>query len=393
MAQIRWSWLVLAGVVVLGGTACPPAEPPADLKSAATETSAVPSEKLELPPTPLPGGPRPRIEAAIQNVRDRDLLTTNGFWTVFHGILGLGPGVLLHNRETGQRFNAVQYICDGGELRGLQFIPTKWGLDVQIGPTFVGQGHQDQFVAEMGQWGMPADQQFLVFGKPYTFMDFVRHAQMRARVTSDQELSWTLPLLAQYVGTDIAWRNGHGEQLHLTDLVKYELEAPVETAACGGTHRLFGLTWAYHLHLQRGGKSEGVWQQVAEHTAKYRDLARKYQNPDGCFSTSYFRGPGNDANKQLRIGTTGHILEWLALALTDAELKEPWMQDAATALSMLILDLQGAPIESGALYHAVHGLLMYYARVYDRTTLGPPELLIPLPPDPAYGQAAAARPH
>ena len=52
-------------------------------------------ERLELMPKPVPkpSGPRERIEAAIQNVRERDLQTTNGFWTVFHGILGLGPSV------------------------------------------------------------------------------------------------------------------------------------------------------------------------------------------------------------------------------------------------------------------------------------------------------------
>ena len=32
------------------------------------------------------------------------------------------------------------------------------------------------------------------------------------------------------------------------------------------------------------------------------------------------------------------------------------------------------------MYHAVHGLQIYYARVFDRSFC-PPELLIPLPPD------------
>ena len=64
------------------------------------------------------------------------------------------------------------------------------------------------------------------------------------------------------------------------------------------------------------------------------------QNPDGSFSTDFFRESGNAADKQLRINSTGHTLEWLALALPDAELKEQWVQDAANALAMTILDLQ-----------------------------------------------------
>jgi hypothetical protein len=374
-------WLPLGAAAFLCG-ACTPGEqraaPEGEPAAVAGEPAA---ERITKLPMPGPAGPRSRLEAAIENVRQRELLTTNGFWTVFHGILGLGPGVMLRNPENGERVNAVDYICGGGELRGLRFLPTKFGLDVQMGPQAVGQGHQDQFVAEMGQWGMPAGRKFVVLGKDYTFMDFVNHSQMVARVNANQELSWAILLIAQYKGLDAAWVNGRGERLTLEDLVRYEADASVEQAPCGGTHRLFGLTWVYHMHLQRGGKKDGVWQGIADRTAKYRDLARKYQNPDGAFSTAYFRGPGNAADKQGRISTTGHILEWLALALTDEELREQWVQDAANALALMILELQDMPIDGGALYHAVHGLQIYHARVYGRHALAPPELLYPQPGD------------
>jgi hypothetical protein len=83
----------------------------------------------------------------------------------------------------------------------------------------------------------------------------------------------------------------------------------------------------------------------------------------------------------LRINTTGHTFEWLALALTDAELREPWVEDAANALALLILSVGDRPVEGGALYHAVHGLLIYHARVFGRDQLGP--LAPPVPPPPA----------
>jgi hypothetical protein len=65
------------------------------------------------------------------------------------------------------------------------------------------------------------------------------------------------------------------------------------------------------------------------------------------------------------------MLEWLALALSDAELRQAWVQEAANAVSLMILEHQGEGIEGGTLYHAVHGLLEYYARVYDAEKLGP----------------------
>jgi hypothetical protein len=284
------------------------------------------------------------------------------------------------NSESGQRVNAVEWICRGAPVRGLQFIPTREGLDVRTGPQFVGQGHQDQFIAEMAQWGMPADRTFIVNGKAYTFADFVRHTKARARVTDNQELSWAIVVIGQYLGTDLRWTNSAGEDLRFEDLVRYELGQPIDGAACGGTHRLFGLTWVYHLHLQKGGRTEGVWKDVADRTVQYQQTARKFQNPDGSFSTKYLAEPGNARDEQLRVGTTGHILEWLALSLPDTELRAPWVQSAASALSLMILDSQGRPVEGGALYHATHGLHIYHDRLFG--PLGPDVQgpVIPLPP-------------
>lgn len=364
--------VVWLGIFVISG--CAPVKPPTPTDAGATPTAsaAAPAEQLDIMPKRRSSGPQARILAAIDHVRDRELLTTNGFWTVFHGILGLGPkSTMLRDPETGRRVNAFDYIAGGGELRGLRFIPTSHGLDVQMGPFAVGQGHQDQFVAEMAQWGMMADQKFVVLGKEYTFRDFIRHTQMRASVTEKQELSWAIVIVGQYLGTDAAWTNAAGQQLHLKDLVRYELDADVEHAPCGGTHRLFGLTWVYQLQQHNGDVGTGIWQEVAAKTAKYRDRARQYQNSDGSFSTEFFRGPGNAADPQLRINATGHILEWLALALSDEAVRQPWVENAAAALAIQILDLRDAPIEGGSLYHAVHGLSLYAARVYGPELMGP----------------------
>jgi hypothetical protein len=318
---------------------------------------------------------------AIDQVRHRDLLTTHGFWTIFHGILGLGPSVELYNPDTKQRINAVDYICNGGDVRSMRFLPTEDGLDVETGAEqFVSQGHQDQFIAEMTQWGMPIDRRFRVLGKDYTFIDFVRHCQMRARTTQHQELSWTILVLGQYLGTDIRWTNRAGEALTFEDLLRYELDQPMDTAACGGTHRLFDMTWVYHLHLQKGGKTEGVWKDVAAMIARHKELARQYQNADGSLSTNFFRGPGDARDRQLRMNTTGHTIEWLALAMTDAELRQSWMENAVNALALMFLEIQNADMESGSLYHATHGLLLYYARVFGPAWLGPNAPLYIPPP-------------
>jgi hypothetical protein len=361
---------------------CAPVDDPSHKDSASVAPAQqVAGRDSSISVTP-PAGLKERIEAALGHVQQRDVLTTNSFWTIFHAILGTGPEATLLDPQTTQRVNALDYICNGGTVRGLEFLPTRDGLDVRTGPQFVGQGHQDQFVAEMAQWGMPADRKFLLHGKEYTFADFVRHTQMRARVKEQQELSWAILVIGQYLGTDAQWVNHAGESLHFEDVVDYELNQPIDGAACGGTHRLFGLTWVYHLHRNKGGRLSHVWKAVANKIAHYQQLARKLQNPDGSFSTRYLSGPGNARDVQLRIGTTGHVLEWLALSLPESELKAPWMQNAASALALMILDSQGQPIEGGALYHAAHGLRIYRDRAFGSDDSRRWRPLIPLPPEP-----------
>jgi hypothetical protein len=350
MKHLRTAWPL---PIVLVGLCCAPVDDRLEEKGATG-------------PVEIPKGIQPRVQSAIENVARRDLRIDHSFWTVFHGILGLGLDAQLVKPSTGERVNAVEYIRQGGEIRGMKFLPTEDGVDVRTGPTFVGQGHQDQFVAEMTQQGLSPDADFLIEGKHHKFMEFVRHAQLRARVTDNQELSWALIVIGQNLGTDVSWMNRAGEKLHFEDLVRYELNESIEgeKVACGGTHRLFGLSWVYHLHRLKGGAKAGVWQQLAEKTAKYQKLAHEYQNKDGSFSTEYFRGRGNARNDQLRISTTGHILEWLALSLSDEELRQPWVQEAVSALSMMILGNRDESIESGALYHAAHGLILYHTRVF-----------------------------
>src|SRR5262249_15835787 len=148
--------------------------------------------------------------------------------------------------------------------------------------------------------------------------------------------------------------NSRGETLHLDDVVRYELHQPIkDSPVCGGTHRLFGLSWAYHLHMANGGQKTAVWKEVEALTNEYKELARELQNVDGSFSTGYFRGPGNNlSDLTLRIHSTGHILEWLALVLSDEELRQPWVENAALALTAMMLNNRDQGLDGGAVYHA-----------------------------------------
>ncbi len=112
----------------------------------------------------------------------------------------------------------------------------------------------------------------------------------------------------------------------------------------------------------------GVWKEIPAKLAKYTELAHRYQNPDGSFSTESFKGPGHVPDVNRRINTTGHILEWLSLWLPQDELRSPWVQEAAGALTVLIFDGANQSLDGGSLYHAAHGLHLYHSRVWGSPT-------------------------
>jgi hypothetical protein len=381
-------WLFAA--LTLAAFSCAPSDnsaPSGDPSSARSDIA--PSEDFvssartgEKPaPVSIPEGHKARIDTVLKHIQSRELRTDNGFWTIFHGILGVGPdNAMLTDTTTGKKIKAIDYIAEGNYVRGMTFIPTSDGLDVRTEPgSGVAQGHQDQFIAEMTQWGLPKDKKFIVKGTAYTFNDFIRHARARARVTDNQELSWAVLIVGQFYGPDYRWTNSAGEKICVEDMVDYELKQPIaDSPVCGGTHRLFGITWVYHLHRAQGGKKDGVWKRAADTIAEYIDRAHRYQNPDGSFSTSYLEGPGNVPDSQLRLASTGHVLEWLSLAMSDQELRQPWVEKAADELALMILRNADQALDGGALYHAAHGLHLYRARLWGAADSHGP--LLPPPP-------------
>jgi hypothetical protein len=377
-------WVAFLGL--LGWAGCAPLGDPDQPSTQAPEAISKPQPA----PIAVPDSLKERVKAAIDHVNNRTLLTSHSFWTVFHSILGNGLDTKIRDTWTNKEYCAIQYVRDGGPIKGLEFIvheniaDGKDGIDVKIGPTFYGQGHRDQFVAEMTQLGMPLDTVFKIPYKTevreYTFASFVHYSKVSSIVYGDEEFSWTILIVSQFFGTQVSWTNTIGQKVNFEDLVKHEVEQPIESAACGGTHRLFGLTWAYYIHLRDGGKMTPVWQAVDARLKKYCENARTNQNSDGSFSTEYFRGPGHAKDADRQIGTTGHIVEWLALYLPDEELRAPWMQSAVNSLVLMILENQNKLLDSGSIYHAAHGLHLYYHRVWGAEDASSGAKAIPLPP-------------
>jgi hypothetical protein len=309
-----------------------------------------------------------RIDTVLAHARDaRQLNTTDhAAWQVVHGILAFGDAFPVSH--DGTTSSALEYLLSGGQLTGWTLRPGSAGVMAVLDPgSKTGQGHPDQWLGYLSQCsldGLPPDVEISAGGETYRVADLLSQAKHDLR--NGQEATWTLMALSTYLPTDAVWTAGDGTEWTLEKLVAMEASADLAESACGGSHRLYGLTVAMNRYLAASGLTpdelSGGWADAETRIQEAIEQARRYQQPDGSFSTSFFERPSTSPDVFARIGSTGHTFEFLAMALEKERLQEPWVRRAADALVTLLEQTADVPVECGGLYHAAHGLVLYQAR-------------------------------
>lgn len=297
------------------------------------------------------------------NERQQDL-DVNAAWQILHGALPFGMHFQVQNGE--ESVPAMQWVLDGNQMQGWTLrhgskdLPGgRRGLKMVMEPgTKTGQGHEDQWLAVMSQCGLAKDQKIIFQGQEYQLWDVVQQSMWD--IFPDKECSWSLIALTRYLDDfDLEWKSSDGETWTLERVLQMEADQDLSMSACGGSHRLIGMTMALDAYRERGGEINGAWQAADEKIQGAIETAKRYQQPDGSFSTNYFSRPGTSADLAQRINTTGHTLEFLALALDKQQLADPWVEQAVVQLCELFEKTEPIPLECGSLYHAAHGLIEY----------------------------------
>lgn len=298
----------------------------------------------------------------------------NGGWQVLHGVLAYGQECIMQT-ERGNRL-AVDYLLQGGKLAGFDPLPgdllgdsklldgpKRRGVRFELDPgSMTGQGHRDQWLAVLYQAGVTRERELQIGADVYLMDDVVNQAAWDVPRNVEQEYSWTLIGLTGYRGTDFAWKARDGRNWTIEMMVESETNATLEMAACGGTHRLIGLTFALNRLIDEGRNITGVWAE-AEHLIRNSiDKCREFQNGDGSFSTTYLHRYGWSPDLSDVLRTTGHVLEFLALAGDEKLLAERWVESAAWRLCEALQATAPLDLECGALYHALHGVVLYRNR-------------------------------
>lgn len=329
-------------------------------------------------PQPVPDPSVDELREQIDRVLDftehgRQMsLERHAAWQLLHGVLAFGPHFEILSGD--QKVVVLDWVFDGKPMRGWTLTATDQGVRAEIEPGKLGQGHDDQWLAIISQWQVPVMRPIIVGGQQFHLRDMIKRTMFDC--FDGKEASWTIIALSTYLDPiDQTWTARDGHEWTVEKLVSmeagpiYEEEAGQEMinlGACGGTHRLIGLTIALNNYRAKRPNTDlvGGWLAADRRVQWAIAQARNYQLPSGAFSTQYFQRPANSANLDEHLAATGHTLEFLSFALSKEQLEQVWMRRAAGFLCRLLERTKHIDLECGSLYHAAHGLMLYRTKVY-----------------------------
>jgi hypothetical protein len=327
---------------------------------AAPQKESVESVPVQLPPlTKSQKALRDHVRRVLRYYYDRPMNTRDRSpWEVMHCALSYEVhSRMLQGGPQGNPVSAVGWLCFNQSCRRmkLMYVDEEGELNVRVGPAL--QGHRGQLLAILAQAKVSSEYPMQVDGHELKIKDLIQ-AEMKTCYPRT-ELTFKLIGLMHYLDSETQWVNDEGMQWNMRKLVSEELRQPIRGAACGGTHRLSGLTLAYKTRQARGESVDGEYAQAQRFIAQHQLYTFRTQNPDGSFSTNWFQGREDEPDIDRKLKTTGHMLEWLLYSSSEKELKHRGTTRAVMFLTNLMYQNRYRDWEAGQLGHAIHALVVY----------------------------------
>lgn len=342
-----FAWFAIGAALIVPQQAWSQSTPEPERETAPASVAADPLDEL--------------VDAAIASAARRYLNAEQHTpWQIMHGLLALRRDYQI--RKDGEKINALEWLATGPRFEGRPWFE-KTAVGGRAQPytrNYIFEGHPNQFLAILTMSDLPLDFRLATPDGEITIADMVKHAQWE--VTTLEEPTWTLWALSHYLDPDATWENKYQQQWSLGSLVRLQVNESFERAACGGTHAGFALARALEKYRETGRPLTGAWLEADQKVRRYVQTARAYQNSDGSLSTSYFQSRTHSHDFATRVQTSGHTLEFVVAALPAEQLREDWVRRAVHALARDIYEQRRAPVDVGALFHAVDALVIYRDR-------------------------------
>jgi hypothetical protein len=283
-------------------------------------------------------------------------------WVILHGVIAFGGSFRVYDAEESQDLNAIDYLLNRATYEGRRIFRESDGEPTLPPRTayFQVQDHVDQVLMALAEAGVPLERKLTAdTGRRFTIADVVSASQKGFK--PEQELGWTLVALSTYVPFQQEWTGARGRRYRTEDLVRLAIGRDPRRETEGGSHHLYGVAYALRRYGSQTGRMTPVWREARTYLDRYTEWARRDQGPDGAFSAAIFGGARAPRSARELVSTTGHMLEWLTVALEPRELGAAWVERAADRLCR---EMAREPLEvltPGGIYHATNALRRYRA--------------------------------
>ncbi len=318
-----------------------------------------------------------KVRYALAMYQHQRLLNTgtNVSWEIMHRLVAYGAATeVLRDGPYGEPVNAIGWLLWGGRCKSQPLLVLSGDRPMAMVGVGV-QGHPGQFLGMLAQSRVRADSPFELQGRHFTVRDLIEQEQLGCEANT--ELTFELIAMSYYLKSDDVWIARTGEQWSISRLIQEEIKQPIQGAACGGSHRLFGLSAAYKMRIAEGKPVDGEFLRAQRYIRAYQSYALgTIHNRDGSFSTDWFRRPADSGDLDRKIQTTGHILEWLVFSLDDNQLRDPRVVQSVDFLAMQIVTHPDKAWSIGPFGHALHALAIYQTRVFVQPQSAPAQMTV-----------------
>ena len=228
------------------------------------------------------------------------------------------------------------YLLDhGAYLRsweGFRFPEDNWsllrdrprGIEIRWGEEPGASLHHDHLLASLTEAGVPLDEPVYSPGRRDMTMEAILQEALRDFDLDEREVEWSALAFALWLPPVTNWRTLDGREMNFDRIAVRLVRGHKQLGVCAGTHRVYSLMvlWRLDRELDDAILSDPVADEVYRYLERVRDLLIECQFEDGRWPSNWSAGRRavaepipDDIHRQ--VVSTGHHLEWLAIAPED----------------------------------------------------------------------------
>ncbi|MDR2346826.1 MAG: hypothetical protein LBE18_12255 [Planctomycetaceae bacterium] len=187
----------------------------------------------------------------------------------------------------------------------------------------VGSGYQlrpGSFLALLAMSNIMPNYELKVGGGIYTIGNLI--ASEKRSVTRGSNMSMILVGLSFYGTAADSWKNDLGESWNIERMVIEELNRSIDQGTSDVTDWLLGLTAAVNLYEEENIHLRGAVALAKKQIGVYQEWVLSVQNENYLWHPQFFLYRGVGADNYETLYSSGHILRWLVLSLSDERLQD-----------------------------------------------------------------------